>query len=399
MEVAGIGQRASVAAPLACKAQLVATLDLLRQHPEPDPAHAALGIGETAVHHLGSEPHRLEDLRPLVGLQRRDAHLGHHLEDALADPLAVRGDHVVVGSDVVEVVHPPGAPDVPEAFVGEIGIDGVRPVAQQQAVVVHFARFAGLDDKGDAGALMRAHQVVVHAAHGKQGADCEAVRADPAVREDEHPVSFLHRPVGLPFEAGEGGEQTPLSGAPREGGVESPASPAVVGQVRQGCELPVGEDRVGQAQPVRVLLRDLEQVALGPDVALERHDHFLADRIDGGVGHLREALLEVVVEHARPVRERRQFRVVAHGPERVAPVAHQAEEHELHGLGGIAESPHAPENGRFVVAVRIGGLFQFQALPREPLPVGPPLRPFRLDLVVGHQPSRIEVDQEEPPRM
>ena len=35
------------------------------------------------------EADRLEDLRAAVALQRRDAHLGHHLEDALVERLDV----------------------------------------------------------------------------------------------------------------------------------------------------------------------------------------------------------------------------------------------------------------------------------------------------------------------
>ena len=120
---------------------------------------------------------------------------------------------------------------------------------------------------------------------------------------------------------------------------------------------------------------------------------------DGGVGHLREALLEVVVEHPRLVRERRQLRVVAHGSERVAAVTDQAQEHELHGLGRIAEGPHALEHGRLVVAVRIVGLAQFQTLSRQPFPVRALFRPLGLELVVRHQASGIEVDEEEPARM
>ena len=60
---------------------------------------------------------------------------------------------------------------------------------------------------------------------------------------------------------------------------------------------------MGQRQALGMLRRRLEQVRLGPDVALERHDDFLADRVDRRVGHLREELLEVVVEHRGCSRE------------------------------------------------------------------------------------------------
>ena len=228
VEVPGIGQRASVAARLAREAQFMAPLDLFGQHAETDPAHAALRVGEAAVDHLRSQPDRLEDLRPLVGLQGRDAHLGHHLEDALADALAVGGDHVVVGADVVEVVHAPGAPDVPQRLEGEIGVDGVRPVADEQAVVVHFACLPGFHDQGDARTLVGANQMVVNAAEGEQGTDGKTVGADRAVGEHEHADSFLHGPAGFPLDARKGVDQAPFPGAAREGGLQGPTTPAAV---------------------------------------------------------------------------------------------------------------------------------------------------------------------------
>jgi hypothetical protein len=41
---------------------------------------------EVPVDQLGVEADGFEDLRPGVGLHRRDAHLRQHLEKALADP-------------------------------------------------------------------------------------------------------------------------------------------------------------------------------------------------------------------------------------------------------------------------------------------------------------------------
>ena len=50
---------------------------------------------EVAVHELGLEADRVEDLRAAIGLVGRDAHLGHHLEQALADRLDVALDRLV----------------------------------------------------------------------------------------------------------------------------------------------------------------------------------------------------------------------------------------------------------------------------------------------------------------
>ena len=56
---------------------------------EADAADARRGPGEVAVDELLLEADRLEDLRAAVALQRRDAHLRHHLEHALVERLDV----------------------------------------------------------------------------------------------------------------------------------------------------------------------------------------------------------------------------------------------------------------------------------------------------------------------
>ena len=108
------------------------------------------------------------------------------------------------------------------------------------------------------------------------------------------------------------------------------------------------------AQPVRMLLGDVEQVALRPDGAFERHDDFLPDGVDGRIGDLREQLLEVVVEHPRLVGHHRQRAVVAHRAQGVAQFGHQRQQHELHGLRRVAEGLHARQQRRLVESRRLG---------------------------------------------
>ena len=64
---------------------------------EADAANAAGSSREAAVDDVVVDADRLENLGPLVALQGRDAHLAHHLEHALGDPLAVSGDDRFVG--------------------------------------------------------------------------------------------------------------------------------------------------------------------------------------------------------------------------------------------------------------------------------------------------------------
>src|SRR5690606_30101539 len=71
-------------------AELVAAPRFLHELGEADPLERADGADEAALDDVVVQAERLEDLRALVGLQRRDAHLGHDLQHALGDALAVR---------------------------------------------------------------------------------------------------------------------------------------------------------------------------------------------------------------------------------------------------------------------------------------------------------------------
>ena len=70
-----------------------------------------------------------------------------------------------------------------------------------------------------------------------------------------------------------------------------------------------------------------ENVSLVADVGHDRHHELLSDRIDRRIRHLREELVEVVEENARPVCERCKRRVVAHRANRfVARLRHRTED-------------------------------------------------------------------------
>src|SRR5882757_9250466 len=69
-----------------------------------------------------------------------------------------------------------------------------------------------------------------------------------------------------------------------------------------------------QLQRVAVLRRLYEDVALGSDVADERHHHLFTNGIDRRVGHLRKQLLEVVEERLWSVRQTSQRSIRSHRP-------------------------------------------------------------------------------------
>ena len=109
---------------------------------------------------------------------------------------------------------------------------------------------------------------------------------------------------------------------------------------------------MGCAQPQRVavLRRFIEDIALGADVADERHDHLFADGIDGRIGDLREQLLEVIEQRLRLVGKAGERRIRAHGADRLLPrFGHGGQDH-LEVFVGVAEGALAREQ-RFVIGM------------------------------------------------
>jgi len=87
-----------------------------------DPLGADLGALEVLGDERRREPDGLEDLRALVRLHRRDAHLRHRLEEAVLQRVPVGGQRLVLVSAV-------GAGDnVGDGGVREVRVDRVRAV-------------------------------------------------------------------------------------------------------------------------------------------------------------------------------------------------------------------------------------------------------------------------------
>ena len=89
--VAGVRQGISIGGALgefdAAEREGVLCKRVGRKSLKADAADAAGGAGKAGVHNGRGQAERLEDLGALVGRDRGDAHLGHHLEHARVDGL------------------------------------------------------------------------------------------------------------------------------------------------------------------------------------------------------------------------------------------------------------------------------------------------------------------------
>ena len=196
--LAGVGQPAGAAGDADAGPprvrHLVPPAVLVGDHVEPDALQARRRAGERAVDHLVAEAQRLEDLGPLIGHQRGDAHLRHHLAEALAERVDIGLDDLGLGHGRVEA----GIfAERVEGLVGEVGVDRVGAVAEEGAEVVGLAGLAGLEDEAELGAALGADKVVVDGAHGQQRADRHAAGPDAAVAQDDELVTRLDGGRGL----------------------------------------------------------------------------------------------------------------------------------------------------------------------------------------------------------
>ncbi len=401
---------------------------LLRELLDAEAADARGSAEEPELDEVRAEADRLEQLRAVVAGQQRDAHLGEDLEQALL------GGDAVVAQGLLEVggrggagplsggrrlvAEPAALPEVAHRLEGEVRVHGRGAVADEAGEVVDAPALRRLGDERGPAAQASPDQVVVHGADGEQRrhvARAGHQRRDP-VAEDDDLDAVAHRGRRLAADALDGLAQAPRPAGDLVGGRDPDRRQP---EVRERGHLRLVDDRRRQLDLPGVLRPRREQVAARPQLDGERHDEPLAQRVDRRVGHLGEALGEVVVEHVRLAREDRQRRVVAHGEAGLPGLTGHGPDDELDVLGGEAGRRLAAEQGagvawaggrrgrsgrggrgggrRRVGAVVLAGDLerlrrQGAALREQPGAVRATGRDGGLDDVVAHQPPVLEVD-------
>ena len=318
---------------------------------QPDAFDGRRRAGEVLVDEIRAQPDRVENLRAAIGLVGRDSHLGHHLEDALADRLDVARNHLVLVDlfrQLTALVH------VEQRVEGEVRVDRFGAVAGETAEMMDFARLAQLHHQPDGRAQALADQVMMHRRGGKQRRNSDAVRPDLAVGQDDDVVAAGDRRLGTITEPVDRAVHACSTFRGGIGDVDRLGVETVLG-VADGTDLlqiAIGEDGLAHFEALAPRIADeVENVRPRPDKGDQAHHQLLADRVDRRVGDLGEVLLEVGVEQLRLVRHRRDRGVGAHRANRFLTGRRHRRHQELGVFLGVAERLLAIEQ-RHVLAQR-----------------------------------------------
>mmetsp|Transcript_23118 Transcript_23118/g.74859 ORF Transcript_23118/g.74859 Transcript_23118/m.74859 type:complete len:525 (+) Transcript_23118:2948-4522(+) len=337
----------------------------------------------------------------MVRRQQRDANLGEDFEHTGLQRLA-RVDQRGGKRDVVELArlaHVDGLGrivQVSNRLPEQVRVHRRGAVADEAGDVVGGPGLRRLHHDGGAHAEPRRNEVVVDRPHGEQWRDEDGVGVEAAlllVRQDHSLGTVLDRRLGLGAQPGDGRlEPRRAVGDSVQGGDRDQL--LLASESRHLLAVKHGR---GQREHVGQLLRRRErQVVPLADGHIQAHHDALAQRVNRRVGHLRKALLEVVVQRARRLGEHGQRRVVAHGEECLfAAVGHVAHLHlqvlrtptkRRHLLHNVVRHRRARLDRKVVHRRDLGCLLL------HPLAVGRLCSQLLLDFEVGAEDARLQVD-------
>ena len=377
---------------------LVQPIGLVGDFEQPDALDVARGAGEILVDERAVQSDRLEDLRAAIGLIGRDAHLGHHLVQALADRLDEALGRLLGGDFRHDLVQ------LGERFQREIRVDCLGAVPGEQREMMHLARRSGFDDEASAGAQPLAHKVLVHGGGREQRRDRHQLGRDVAVGHDQDVEAEVDGVLGMRTQAREcrfHSGRTPCRGIADVELARTERRAGEQADVTDLFHLVGGQDRLPRLQAHRQIDgvgRDIDREQVGPrsDERHQRHHQLFADRIDRRIGHLREQLFEIAVEHLRPVRQYRQGGVVAHRADRLLAVQRHRRQDHLQVFLRVAERLLPVEQGDFraLRRRRRRKVLERDARPVDPRAVRLGRRQRTLQLGVIDDPTLVGVDEQ-----
>jgi hypothetical protein len=377
---------------------LVAGGNFGRDHVQANAAELGVGSGEEFVHQFLSKAQCLERLRAGVGRHGGDAHLGHDLQDALAQALDEVVDAVLRG-DAGDVAR---SNQLLHGFHGQVRVHGRGAVADQDGHVVRLADVAGFDHQGGLGAVGAAQQVVVHGADQQQGRNGRPLCVRVAVGQHDVLHTAVDGAGNLLADFRQPGAERVLAafGAVQAADLHGNAVALGVLNVGDLGELVVVDHRERQLDLGLADLLGIQEVAVGADGTGQRRHELFADGVQRRVGHLGEGLHEVIEEQPGALGQHGHGSVRAHGAERFGTGAGHRAEQDLQFLGGVAEGALADVDGRGRVdhVLALGKVVEVDQVVLDPLRPRVGGGHLGLDLFVVDDAAGFGIHQEHPAR-
>ena len=226
---------------------------------------------EAQAHHAGRQTDNLEQLAAAIAGNGRDAHLGHDLEQALADRLAIAATQLsalaVVEFDAAF------AHDVEQCLIRHVRIDAGSAITDEAGKVMRITRRAGLDDQIAAAAQTHLDQMVMNCTCGKQRMNRYLFFDQIAIRDQQHQIAIAHCSLSLMAQATQCVLKT-LFGHVLQ--VDERVLDALIGHADDLAQLALREDRRVQHDLLGVMRARMKHVELGTDLRLQRHHDRLA---------------------------------------------------------------------------------------------------------------------------
>ena len=296
---------------------------------EADAADRADRVGEILVDGGLRNADRLENLRRLIGLQRRNAHLGRNLDDAVQNGIVV-----VLDGGVIVLIQSAAFNALGDAFLRKIRVDRPRAVAEQRGKVMHIARLGALQNDGDRRALLCADQILLDGRDGKQRRYGDMVFIHAAVGQNDDVCAVAIGAVALDKKLVQRLFQRRILIVQERNGLHLEAGPLHMPDLHQ---LHRGQNRIADFKHRAVFRFFDQQIAVRADVHGRIGDDLLAKRVDRRIGNLCKQLLEIVEQRLMLLGQNRKRHVDAHGGRRFRAVFRHRQYRVGHVLVGVAE--------------------------------------------------------------
>ncbi len=190
-------------------------------------------------------------------------------------------------------------------------------------------------------------------------------------------------------------------GAPRIEQHRENGDPEIGERLRENLrKLLAGQHGLLQLQEPALLGSLHQEIPLATQATPESHHEFLANRVDGRVGHLSKLLLEIAKQRVGALAEDGKRRVCAHAADRLLAARSHRREQDAQVLARVAEGSQKapPLFGRHRRGSRhIGQGAKLNLVGLEPLRVRLLGCYLVFDLVVAHDPAAREIDEEHAP--